>query len=110
MKIEYRPSTSILDRPIRIFAHPPKTTTCVYPQLCLTLYCPLDYSPAGSSDHGISQARIPSQKQGEKMFKATAFSHWEKKTKTKPEPSSRLLVRPLLPNSATSDHPKYAEL
>ena len=27
-------------------------------QLCLTLYDPMDYSPPGSSDHGILQARI----------------------------------------------------
>ena len=28
------------------------------PLLCLTLCDPMDYSPPGSSDHGISQARI----------------------------------------------------
>ena len=27
-------------------------------QLCPTLYDPKDYSPAGSSVHGISQARV----------------------------------------------------
>ena len=30
-------------------------------QLCLTLYSPMDYSPPGSSAHGILQARILSQ-------------------------------------------------
>ena len=37
--------------------------TCAYEwllvtQLCLTLHDPMDYSPPGSSVHGISQARI----------------------------------------------------
>ena len=31
---------------------------CVCTQLCLTLYDPTDYSPPGSSVHGMSQARI----------------------------------------------------
>ena len=31
---------------------------CVYTQSCLTLYDPMDYSPPGSSAHGIFQARI----------------------------------------------------
>ena len=31
---------------------------CVCAQACLTLCKPLDYNPAGSSVHGISQARI----------------------------------------------------
>ena len=105
MKVEYRPSASILDRPIRRFARPPKTTKYVHPHLCPTLYDPIDCSPAGSSDHGISQARIPSQKQEKKCIRQL-LSAIGKKT----EPSSRLLIKPLLPNSATGDHPKDAEL
>ena len=31
---------------------------CVHAQLCLTLWDPMDYSPPGSSGHGIFQARI----------------------------------------------------
>ena len=31
---------------------------CLVAQLCLTLYNPMDYSPPGSSVHGIFQARI----------------------------------------------------
>ena len=31
---------------------------CVHAQLCLTLCDPMDYSPPGSSGHGIFQARI----------------------------------------------------
>ena len=31
---------------------------CLVAQLCLTLCDPLDYSPPGSSVHGIFQARI----------------------------------------------------
>ena len=31
---------------------------CSVTKLCLTLYDPVDYSPPGSSIHGISQARI----------------------------------------------------
>ena len=31
---------------------------CVHAQLCLTFCNPMDYSPPGSSVHGISQARI----------------------------------------------------
>ena len=31
---------------------------CVHAQLCLTLCNPMDYSPPGSSGHGIFQARI----------------------------------------------------
>ena len=33
-------------------------TVCVHAQLCLTLCDPMDYSPPGSSCHGIFQARI----------------------------------------------------
>ena len=35
-------------------------SVCMYSdaQLCLTLYDPMEYSPPGSSVHGISQARI----------------------------------------------------
>ena len=29
-----------------------------YAQMCLTLYDPMDYSPLGSSVHGLLQARI----------------------------------------------------
>ena len=32
--------------------------SCSVAQLCLTLFDPLDYSPQGSSAHGIFQARI----------------------------------------------------
>ena len=31
---------------------------CTHAQLCSTLYDPMDYSPPGSSVHGILQARI----------------------------------------------------
>ena len=34
------------------------THTCMHAHLCLTLCDPLDYSPPGSSVHGILQARI----------------------------------------------------
>ena len=34
-------------------------TTCVRVQSCLVLCDPVDYSPPGSSVHGISQARVP---------------------------------------------------
>ena len=34
------------------------TSLCVHAQLCLTLCDLMDCSPLGSSDHGISQARI----------------------------------------------------
>ena len=37
---------------------PEKTLHAALPQLCLTLCYPLDCSPAGSSVHGILQARI----------------------------------------------------
>ena len=33
-------------------------TVCAYAQSCLTLCSPMDYSPPGSSVHGISQGRI----------------------------------------------------
>ena len=31
---------------------------CSVAQLCLTLFDPMDYSPPGSSAHGILQARV----------------------------------------------------
>ena len=37
---------------------PEETLHAALPQLCLTLCDPLDWSPAGSSVHGILQARI----------------------------------------------------
>ena len=39
----------------------PSTVQPVCVQSCLTLCDPVDYSPPGSSVHGISQARIPEQ-------------------------------------------------
>ena len=35
-----------------------RTVLCLVTQSCLTLYNPVDYSPQGSSVHGIQQARI----------------------------------------------------
>ena len=56
---------------------------CSIAQLCRTLYDPIDYSPPGSSVHGISQAKIlewvpfPSPGQGgvieTQFFKAGAL-------------------------------------
>ena len=40
------------------------------PQLCLTLSDPMDYSPPGSSIHGIFQARVLE-------WGAIAFSEWK---------------------------------
>ena len=35
-----------------------KEDCCLVTKSCPTLYDPMDYSPSGSSVHGISQARI----------------------------------------------------
>ena len=40
------------------FQLPGNLCACLVAQLCLTLCDPMDYSPVGSSVHGILQARI----------------------------------------------------
>ena len=35
-----------------------EATLCLVAQLCLTLCDPMDWSPSGSSVHGLPQARI----------------------------------------------------